>query len=139
YGAFLGRSDGAGAADGPRWQQVRDVDAVIGNGYLWRRAALEQIGLLDETFFGYHRDVAWCVRARRAGCRAVYAGTAAIVHRGGSSSKPGHAQIFPARYFLGRNGVAFVRRYGTWSARARFVAPCGRALAARMLLDLSQR
>src|SRR4029453_11394338 len=52
YGPFLVRSDGAGAADGPRWQQVRDVDAVIGNGYLWRRAALEQIGLLDETFFG---------------------------------------------------------------------------------------
>lgn len=139
YGPFLVRSDGAGAADGPRWQQVRDVDAVIGNGYLWRRAALEQIGLLDETFFGYHEDVEWCVRARQAGWRVVYAGTAAIVHRGGSSSKPGHAQIFPARYFLGRNGVAFVRRYGSWAARARFAALCVGALAARLVRALARR
>jgi GT2 family glycosyltransferase len=139
YGPFLVRSDGAGAADGRAWQQIRDVDAVIGNGYLWRRAALEQIGLLDETFFGYHEDVEWCVRARRSGWRVVYAGSAAIVHRGGSSSTPGHARIFPARYFLGRNGVAFVRRYGTWSARARFAALCGGALAARMLRALAQR
>src|SRR5262245_10945590 len=139
YGPFLVRSDGAGAADGPRWQQVRDVDAVIGNGYLWRRAALEQIGLLDEAFFGYHEDVEWCVRARQAGWRVVYAGSAAIVHRGGSSSKPGHARIFPARYFLGRNGVAFVRRYGSWAARARFAALCGGALAARLVRALARR
>src|SRR5262249_15936535 len=45
YGPFLVRSDGAGSADDARWQVVRDVDAVIGNGYLWRRAALEQVGL----------------------------------------------------------------------------------------------
>jgi GT2 family glycosyltransferase len=139
YGPFLVRSDGAGAADGPRWQQLRDVDAVIGNGYMWRRAALQQIGLLDETFFGYHEDVEWCVRARQAGWRVVYAGSAAIVHRGGSSSMPGHARVFPARYFLGRNGVAFVRRYGTWRARARFAALCGGALAARLLRALARR
>jgi GT2 family glycosyltransferase len=139
YGPFLVRSDGAGAADGPDWQQLRDVDAVIGNGYLWRRAALERVGLLDETFFGYHEDVEWCTRARRAGWRVVYAGSAAIVHRGGSSSAPGHRRVFPARYFLGRNAVAFVRRYGNAADRARFAALCGGALAARLLRAGAQR
>jgi GT2 family glycosyltransferase len=92
YGPFLVRSDGAGAVDAPRWHGVRDVDAVIGNGYLWRRAALADVGLLDESFFGYHEDVEWCARARGAGWRVVYAGSAAIVHRGGSSSALGHAR-----------------------------------------------
>jgi GT2 family glycosyltransferase len=132
YGPFLVRSDGAGAADGPRWHGVRDVDAVIGNGYLWRRAALEDVGLLDESFFGYHEDVEWCARARGAGWRVVYAGGAAIVHRGGSSSAPGHARIFPARYFLGRNAIGFVRRYAGTADRLRFAALCGGALAARL-------
>jgi GT2 family glycosyltransferase len=131
YGPFLVRSEGAGAADGPAWQVVRDVDAVIGNGYLWRRSALERIGLLDESLFGYHEDVDWCVRARRAGDRVVYAGTAAIIHRGGSSSAPGHTRVFPARYFLGRNAMRFVRRYAGPAERLRFAVLCGAALAGR--------
>ena len=131
YGPFLVRSDGAGAPDGPSWRVVRDVDAVIGNGYLWRRAALEAVGLLDETLFGYHEDVDWCERARRAGWRVVYAGTAAILHSGGSSSQAGHRRVFPARYFLGRNAVRFVRRYASSTARLRFAALCGAALAGR--------
>jgi GT2 family glycosyltransferase len=131
YGPFLVRSDGAGAPDGPQWRVVRDVDAVIGNGYLWRRAALEGVGLLDETLFGYHEDVDWCERARRAGWRVVYAGTAAILHRGGSSSQTGHRRVFPARYFLGRNAVRFVRRYAGPAARLRFAILCSAALAAR--------
>jgi GT2 family glycosyltransferase len=132
YGPFLVRSDGAGARDGPEWQVVRDVDAAIGNGYLWRRAALERVGLLDETLFGYHEDIDWCERARRDGWRVVYAGTAAIVHRGGSSSRPEHARVFPARYFLGRNAVRFTRRYGGAAQRLRFAALCGGAVAARL-------
>jgi GT2 family glycosyltransferase len=131
YGPFLVRSDGAGAADGPVWQVERDVDAVIGNGYLWRRAALEQVGLLDESYFGYHEDVEWCARARAAGWRVVYDGRAAIVHRGGSSSDLGHARVFPARYFLGRNAARFVRRHASAAERLRFAALCSGALAAR--------
>jgi GT2 family glycosyltransferase len=139
YGPFLVRSDGAGARDGPTWRVLRDVDAVIGNGYLWRRSALERIGLLDESLFGYHEDVDWCVRASRAGDRVVYAGGAAIIHRGGSSSAPGHARIFPARYFLGRNAVRFVRRYATPAQRLRFALLCSAALAGRAARAAARR
>lgn len=133
YGPFVVRTAGRGEADGPRWREVRDVDWVIGNGYLWRRAALERVGLLDERFFGYHEDVDWCVRARRAGYRVVYAGTAAIVHRGGSSSDAAHARRFPVAYFLGRNGVLFVRRHANLAERLRFAALAGGAFAGRLL------
>ena len=131
YGPFAVRSDGAGAADGPAWHATRDVDVAIGNGYLWRRAALEQVGLLDESLFGYHEDVDWCLRARRAGWRVVYAGDAAILHRGGSSSAPGATRVFPQAYFLGRNGVRIAQRYGSPLQQLRFAAACLGACAFR--------
>jgi GT2 family glycosyltransferase len=133
YGPFVVRTAGRGEPDGPRWQSVCDADWVIGNGYLWRSAALGRIGLLDENFFGYHEDVDWCVRARKAGYRIVYAGTAAILHRGGSSSDASHARRFPASYFLGRNGVLFARKHATGRQKARFAALCGGAFVVRWL------
>ncbi len=131
YGPFVVRTAGERVADGPEWRAVRDVDSVIGNGYLWRREALERVGLLDERFFGYHEDLDWCLRARRAGYRVVYAGSAAIVHKGGSSSDRRHARAFPLNYFLGRNGVLFARKHAGWGDRLRFAGWCGAAWAAR--------
>jgi GT2 family glycosyltransferase len=133
YGPFVVRSAGQAETDGPPWHTVRDVDWVIGNGYLWRRAALERVGLLDEQFFGYHEDVDWCLRARRAGYRIVYAGTAAIIHRGGSSSDPRNDHAFPVFYFLGRNGVLLVRKHARLHEAARFAAVCGAVCGARWL------
>jgi GT2 family glycosyltransferase len=131
YGPFVVRTAGERVADGEGWRVVRDVDSVIGNGYLWRRAALEQVGLLDERFFGYHEDVDWCLRARRAGRRVVYAGTAAIIHKGGSSSDRRQARSFPMSYFLGRNGVLFARKHGSRLEKLRFAVLCSSALGFR--------
>jgi hypothetical protein len=130
YGPFVVRSEGAGCLDGPFWQTVKDVDSVIGNGYLWRRAAIESVGLLDESFFAYHEDLDWCLRARRAGYRVVYAGTAAIFHKGTACTEG--ARSGPRWYLLGRNGVHFVRKHGRVSEKVRFIVSCGAALAFRL-------
>ena len=133
YGPFVVRNAGERALDGSQWQVVRDVDSVIGNGYLWRCSALDAVGLLDEELFGYHEDLDWSVRARRAGYRVVYAGTAAILHKGGSSSDHEQPKHFPRSYFLGRNGVLFAKRYANPAERARFSVLCAAAFAARWL------
>jgi GT2 family glycosyltransferase len=132
YGPFVSLAAGQRALDGPAWQQVEDADWVIGNGYMWRRAALEKVGLLDEQFFGYHEDVDWCQRARLAGYRVVYVGTAAIVHKGGSSSDARERRRFPMHYFLGRNGILFVRKHANAWQKARFAVACGGAWAFRV-------
>lgn len=132
YGPFVSLAAGQRALDGPQWQQVVDADWVIGNGYMWRRAALEQVGLLDEQFFGYHEDVDWCLRARLAGYRVVYAGTAAIIHKGGSSSDLRERRRFPMHYFLGRNGILFVRKHASPGQKVRFALSCGGAWAFRL-------
>jgi GT2 family glycosyltransferase len=137
YGPFVVRTVGERAADGAQWHVIKDVDWVIGNGYLVRRAALERIGLLDENLFAYNEDVDWCLRARAAGFRIVYAGTAAIVHKGGSSSA--HRGSFPGWYLVARNSVLIARKHGRWHQQLRFALQCGGAWAARLLRAMALR
>jgi GT2 family glycosyltransferase len=47
---------------------------------LYRRAVLEEIGLLDEDFFAYLEDVDLAWRARPAGWRALYVPAARVYH-----------------------------------------------------------
>lgn len=139
YGPFVVRTAGEGMPDGPSWHVVKDADWVIGNGYLWRRAALERVGFLDEHFFAYHEDVDWCLRARAAGFRVVYAGTAAIVHKGAANEAPGRGHQVLTWYVLGRNGLLIATRYGSWSQRLRFGLLCSAAWAARVVRALLLR
>jgi N-acetylglucosaminyl-diphospho-decaprenol L-rhamnosyltransferase len=66
---------------------VLDVDWVQGSALMARREVYEQIGGLDEGFVMYSEELDWCRRAKDAGWRVVYLGTAQIVHHGGKSSE----------------------------------------------------
>lgn len=121
YGKFLVTLVGSRQPDGPSYTCVKDVDWVIGNGLLMARTALEAVGLFDENFFGYHEDVDWCERARRAGFRIVFNGRAVIYHRGFGASAPELKMPFPTLYFLGRNAWLFAWKHGTAWQIARYV------------------
>jgi len=62
-----------------------EVDWVSGACMCVRRAAFEQVGLLDEHFFLYFEDNDWCLRMRKAGWKVMYIPTFAVVHLGGQS------------------------------------------------------
>jgi GT2 family glycosyltransferase len=100
--------------DSPLYQRVRDVEQVVGCGYMWRRAALADVGLLDTDFFGYHEDVDWCYRARKHRWRVVYAGLAIIYHLGSLSSRTDFREHMPTMYFLGRNAVLFTKKHASF-------------------------
>lgn len=70
-----------------RHDHLRDVD--IANGCFWmvRRAAVEEIGMLDAAFWMYGEDLDWCQRYRRAGWRVVFFPSAEALHFGGGSSQ----------------------------------------------------
>lgn len=120
YGKELVRVVGYAQTDGAAYRIVRDVDWVIGNGIMMRRAALERVGGFDEGFFGYHEDVDWCERARRHGFRIVFNGNAIILHKGFGASDPRRPIPFPVLYFLGRNGIYFARKHGSLWQQLRF-------------------
>jgi N-acetylglucosaminyl-diphospho-decaprenol L-rhamnosyltransferase len=67
--------------------EAYDVDAVTGAYMLMRRETLEQIGLLDETFFMYGEDLDLCWRSRARGWRTRYHPAVEVLHLKGQSSK----------------------------------------------------
>jgi len=66
---------------------MQDVDWLVGACLLVRRAAIAQVGLLDERFFMYSEETDWCLRMRRAGWRVVYLPAARVTHHEARSSE----------------------------------------------------
>lgn len=66
--------------------ELRDVDWVSGAAMLLRRAAVAEVGGLDEGFFWGSEDVDYCLRLQKAGWRVLYTPTPAIVHVIGGST-----------------------------------------------------
>jgi GT2 family glycosyltransferase len=60
--------------------ETRIVDASTGCCMLARKEMLDEIGLLDESYFIYCEDVDWFLRAKRAGWEVWYIASAVIEH-----------------------------------------------------------
>ena len=76
-GVYLGRDE----------REAFRCDWVSSACMLVRRAVLDEIGLMDETYFAYMDDVDLCRRARGAGWSVWYEPGAEVVHLMGQSSK----------------------------------------------------
>lgn len=74
---------------------TRPVDVLAGVFWMVRRGALEQIGLLDESFFFYGEDVDWCKRFWESGWEVVFYPDAEAIHHLGSSSSNA-----PVKYYI---------------------------------------
>lgn len=98
-----------------------------------RRAALEEIGGLDDGFHpAWFEDVDLAARLARAGHRLVYEPAARFVHaRGGSVPELGYG---PFLWIYYRNLTRYLRLHhgGRWALAARLALPVGMTL--RLLL-----
>lgn len=79
---------------------------VSGACLLVRRAALEQVGPLDESFFMYCEDIDLCARVRAAGWDVRFEPRATVHHEGGASRS--RYDLLPV-YARGR--VRFARKH----------------------------
>ncbi len=72
-----------------RWDRrdAREVEVVSGCYLMVRRAAMEEVGLLDESFFFYGEETDWCRRFRNADWTLMLAPVGEITHFGGGSVK----------------------------------------------------
>src|SRR5690606_18102333 len=66
---------------------VLEVDWMQGSALMCRREVYAQIGGLDEGYVMFYEELDWCKRGKDAGWRAVYLGTAQIIHHGGKSTE----------------------------------------------------
>jgi N-acetylglucosaminyl-diphospho-decaprenol L-rhamnosyltransferase len=66
--------------------QPREVDWVSGSCMLLRRAALEEVGLFDESFFLYAEELDLTTRLRAAGWKVLFTPEVEVLHEGGVST-----------------------------------------------------
>ncbi len=66
---------------------VYEIDCLVGAFMLVRKTTIDDVGVLDDTFFMYGEDIDWCYRIKQAGWRIIYFGEAEIIHYKGASSE----------------------------------------------------
>ena len=67
--------------------EIHEVDVLSGAFMLLRRKALDQVGLLDETFFMYGEDIDLSYRMQLGGWKNFYFPGTTIIHYKGESTK----------------------------------------------------
>ena len=98
-------------------EEVHAVDVLAGAFMLLRREVLEEIGLLDETFFMYGEDIDLSYRITKAGYKNYYFPDTRIIHYKGESTKKGSVNyvfvfynamiIFAKKHFTANNAALF--------------------------------
>jgi GT2 family glycosyltransferase len=97
----------------------REVDVVTGCYMLVRRQAIEDVGVMDESFFMYAEETDWCYRFKKKGWKSRFTPDAEIVHIGGGS-----APKFSARRARITN-ASFLRYMAKhWSKPRAFAGRC---------------
>jgi GT2 family glycosyltransferase len=57
-----------------------EVDSVVGAYMQVRKECIEQVGLLDETFFMYGEDLDWAFRIKESGWKVWYYAPVTVYH-----------------------------------------------------------
>jgi len=97
--------------------QLSEIDVISGAFMLIRKSVLDQIGLLDETFFMYGEDIDLSYRIKKAGYKNYYFPDTQIIHYKGESTKRSSLNyvvifykamaIFSKKHFSGSNAFWF--------------------------------
>ncbi len=84
-----------------------EVDSVVGAFMLVRRAAIQQVGLFDETYFMYGEDLDWAFRIKQAGWKIRYNPRVTVTHLKRAASR----QSRRAKQEFYRAMLIFYRRH----------------------------
>lgn len=98
-------------------EQTRDigpfeVDWIGGCAMMVRRDAIEQIGMMDESFFMYNEETDWCYRLRRSGWQVWVDPAGEITHLGGQSSE--QVSLQSAKHLRTSKRLYFAKHYSPW-------------------------
>lgn len=135
-----------------RWDHgsTRSVGWVTGACLMVRRAAVDEVGLLDDSIYMCFEDLDWCMRFRAAAWQVVYHPVGCVVHLGGRSIRQNREELLvvsqQSLYYLFQKHLGPVRaaalrvltvvemllRSALWTA-LRLVAPSRRLEAAQRL------
>lgn len=92
----------------PLPQQPVHVQAISGAFMLLRREAMEQVGLMDESYFLHCEDLDWCQSFHAAGWKILFVPKVEIIHHKGSCS---NARPIFVLWHKHRGMVLFYRKF----------------------------
>jgi hypothetical protein len=116
--------------------EARLVEWLMGAAMLVRRAAVEEVGGLDEDFFMFNEESDWQYRMRSAGWESWFCPDAEVVHVGGGATKRDWGRMFATQV---RSHVRFVRKHQGAGAAALTRALLFVALVLRGIVFRSER
>jgi len=99
---------GHGERDRGQYDEPQAIFGACGGAAVYRRRALEAVGVFDEIFFAFLEDVDWAFRAQLAGWSCRYVPAAVVYHMGSATIGRGLSDF--TRYHLWRNGVWLVAK-----------------------------
>lgn len=124
-----------------------EVDYLLGACLMVRREVMDQVGLLDESFFMFLEETDWCYRIKKSGWRIYWAPDGAIIHYGQQSVSENPERFVPMLYenyckFSLKHGrsrseilalktvlaLGILFRTGLWAYRSLVDVPTGSAM-----------
>lgn len=93
---------------------MREVDVIMGAFMMVRKSGIDQVGMMDESFFMYSEEVDWCYRFKAAGWKILFTPEVECIHIWGGSSRAVKVETLIRLY---RARVQFFRKhYGRLTA-----------------------
>jgi hypothetical protein len=108
---------GHGEIDRGQYDEAEPIFGPCGGAAVYRRAAVEAVGLFDEAYFAYYEDVDWAFRAQLAGYGCRYVPSAVVYHHGSATLGRGFSEF--NGYHLWRNCVWLILKCYPAGALAR--------------------
>ncbi len=100
---------GVDEVDQGQFDKIEETSFITGCSMMISRRVFERIGVLDKHFYLYLEDLDFCLRAKKAGFKLMYAPNSKIWHvNAGSSGRPGNPLH---NYYLTRNRLIIGLRY----------------------------
>jgi len=99
-------SYGKGKRDGPLYNVTKKTSYGHGAAMMIRKELVEDVGLMEESYFLYYEEMDWCKRIRKAGYEIYYIASSVVFHKESSSVQ----KDSPLKtYYLTRNRLLFAR------------------------------
>jgi GT2 family glycosyltransferase len=116
--AGTGGRRGHGQLDRGQYDSPQAIFGACGGAAVYRKAAVEDIGEFDESFFAFYEDVDWALRAQVLGWGCRYEPGAVVYHMGSATIGKGLTDF--TRYHLWRNGLWIVAKNYPVAALVRY-------------------
>jgi len=95
------------------FDDIREVDVIMGAFMMVRREAIDQVGAMDASYFMYSEEVDWCYRFKNQGWKILYYPEVEAIHLWGGTSKQVQLEMFVQMY---QSRIHFFRKnYGRFS------------------------